>query len=190
MRKLVYYIGASIDGRIAGPADETDFYPLSDEMIAWIAATYPETLPTHLRGHFGVEDAPNESFDTVLMGRGTYRPGLDAGITSPYAHLRQYVISSTLKIDDPAVHVEAGDPLALVRALKAEEGGRDIWLCGGGRLAGALLPEIDEIVLKRYPVVAGTGVPLFGGPFNPTQFVPTEHVTMKNGTQVTWFRRA
>ena len=29
----------------------------------------------------------------------------------------------------------------------------------GGHLAGALLEEIDELVVKLYPVVAGAGVP-------------------------------
>lgn len=102
------------------------------------------------------------------MGRGTYRPSLDHGITSPYAHLRQYVVGSTPAHDvDPAVTV-VDDPLALVRQLKREEGtGSDIRLRGGGRLAGALLPEIDELVLKSYPVVAGTGIPVFDSAFDP-----------------------
>lgn len=39
----------------------------------------------------------------------------------------------------------------------------DIWLCGGGTLAGALINEIDEIVLKRYPVIVGTGISMFSG---------------------------
>ncbi|MBT2401114.1 hypothetical protein [Streptomyces sp. ISL-100] len=72
----------------------------------------------------------------------------DNEITIPYTYLRQYVVFSTIKPDiDPAVTVVPGDPLALVRELKLEEGtGLGIWLCGGGKLAGALLPEIDELV--------------------------------------------
>ena len=43
------------------------------------------------------------------MGRGTYEPGLAVGIASPYPHLRQYVVSSTLgTIDDPGVELEIG----------------------------------------------------------------------------------
>lgn len=124
------------------------------------------------------------------MGRGTYDPALEISITSPYAHLRQYVVSTTVKVDDPDVHVEAGDPFELVRRLKAEDTGRGIWLCGGGKLAGALLPEIDEIILKSYPVVAGAGVPVFSGDFNPTLFTPTCREGFDNGAQVTWFTRA
>ena len=53
------------------------------------------------------------------------------------------------------------DALATVRELKRQPG-RDIYLCGGGDLAGALLPEIDRLILKRNPVVLGDGIRLFG----------------------------
>jgi dihydrofolate reductase len=190
MRKLVYYVAVSLDGYIAGPRGEFDFYPLSDQMAAWINTRYPETLPTHVRKLVGLEDAPNKVFDTLVMGRGTYEPALDVPTTSPYAHLRQYVVSSTLTIDDPTVEVVHGDPVGLVRRLKAEDTGMDIYLCGGGRLAGALLPEIDEIILKSYPVVAGTGVPMISGGFNPTAFTPVQRESFDNGAQVTWLTRS
>ncbi len=190
MRKLVYYIAVSLDGYIAGPRGEFDFYPVSDQMSAWINARYPETLPTHVRKLVGLEDAPNKTFDTLVMGRGTYEPALAVPTTSPYAHLRQYVVSSTLTIDDPTVEVVRGDPVGLVRRLKAEDTGMDIYLCGGGRLAGALLGEIDEIILKSYPVVAGDGIPMVSGGFDPTGFTPTHRETFDNGTQVTWLTRS
>ncbi|MDF5755105.1 dihydrofolate reductase family protein [Spongiactinospora sp. TRM90649] len=190
MRKLVYYVGVSLDGYISGPNDEFDFYPVSDQMAAWINDRYPEMLPTHVRRLVGLEDAPNRAFDTLVMGRGTYEPALAIPTTSPYAHLRQYIVSSTLTIDDPTVHVETGDPIELVRRLKAEDTGMDIYLCGGGKLAASLLPEIDEIILKSYPVVAGAGIPMFSGEFRPTMFTPTARESFDNGTQVTWLTRA
>ncbi|MGW6379267.1 dihydrofolate reductase family protein [Rhodococcus sp. NPDC055112] len=188
MRKLVYYVGVSLDGYIAGPGGEWEFM-LSDEMTAWITERYPDTVPTHIRPHLGLEGAANRAFDTVLMGRGTYQPGIDAGVTSPYSHLRQYVVSTTLgEIADPAVELVTGDPVALVRELKAQEG-MDVWLAGGGKLAGTLLPEIDELVIKRYPVIAGSGIPAFDGPFLPTPFTPTRTDSLDNGASVTWFSR-
>jgi dihydrofolate reductase len=196
LRKLVYYVAVSLDGRIAGPGGEYDFFPAGDERqaaaySAWATTLYPETVPTAHRAAVGLGDAPNRHFDTVVMGLGAYRPGLDAGITSPYAHLRQYVVSSTLAPDiDPAVTVVPGDPLGLVRALKREEGtGPDIWLCGGGRLAGALLPEIDELVIKNYPVVAGAGIPAFDGAFDPTVFDVAERTAFPNGVTLTRLTR-
>ncbi|MFC9944510.1 dihydrofolate reductase family protein [Streptomyces pratensis] len=194
MRKLVYYVAVTIDGYIAGPGGEFDFYPLGGEEQAaeyasWVNARYPETVPTFARAGAGLADAPNPRFDTVLMGLGSYRPGLDAGFSSPYAHLRQYVVSSTLAPDtDPAVTVVASDPLGLVRELKQEEG-QDIWLCGGGLLAGALLPEIDELIIKSYPVVAGAGIPAFNGEFAPTPFEVADRTSFENGVTVTRFTR-
>ncbi|WP_329414299.1 dihydrofolate reductase family protein [Nocardia vinacea] len=191
MRKLVYFVGMSLDGYIAGPGDDISFYPVGDDVWDWLKAQYPETLPTHVRPHIGLAvDVPNQKFDTLVMGRGTYDPGLAIGVTSPYAHMRQYVVSSSLgPIDDPQVEVVASDPVGLVRRLKQEDG-MDIWLAGGGKLAAQLLGEIDELVIKSYPVVAGTGTPAFAGEFDPTLFAPTERTEFGNGTQVTWLTRA
>ncbi|MBB1260156.1 dihydrofolate reductase family protein [Streptomyces alkaliterrae] len=195
MRKLVYYVGVSLDGYIAGPGHEVDFFPFGDEKqtaeyMKWGPTNFPETIPTFARDQFGIVDAPNKRFDTVVMGRGTYVPGLEAGFTSPYAHLRQYVVSTTTPRDiDPAVTVVDSDPLGLVRELKKEEGGLDVWLCGGGRLAGVLLPEIDELVIKSYPVIAGSGIPVINGEFSPTLFDVTDRVTFDSGITVTSFAR-
>ncbi|MEU1570400.1 dihydrofolate reductase family protein [Streptomyces collinus] len=196
MRKLVYYIAVTLDGRIAGPEGEYDFFPAGTEQqsaaySAWANTLYPEAVPTAYRAAAGLADTPNRSFDTVVMGAATYRAPLEQGVTSPYAHLRQYVVSSTLGHDvDPAVTVVPGDPLTLVRELKREkDSGADIWLCGGGKLAGALLPEIDELVVKRYPVVAGAGIPAFDGPFDPTVFDVAERTAFPNGVTLTHLTR-
>ncbi|MFG3157358.1 dihydrofolate reductase family protein [Streptomyces sp. NPDC048219] len=196
MRKLVYYVGVSLDGRIAGPGGEFDFFPQGDEQqaaaySAWMNTLHPETVPAAYRAAAGVADAPNRRFDTVVMGLGAYRPALDNGITSPYTHLRQYVVSSTLKPDiDPEVTVVPSDPLALVRDLKDEgDTDLDIWLCGGGRLAGTLLPEIDELLVKTYPVIVGTGVPVVDGTFDPTVFTVAERTAFPNGVTLTRLTR-
>lgn len=121
------------------------------------------------------------------MGRATYEPGLKLGWTSPYAHLRQYVVSRTLVSPDPAVTV-VGDPVALVRELKEQEG-MDIWLCGGGKLAAALRDEIDELIIKRNPLVIGSGIPLFDGPFTPTGFAPVSTRSFDSGLAITHFKK-
>ncbi|MDV8007175.1 dihydrofolate reductase family protein [Rhodococcus sp. IEGM 1318] len=189
MRKLVYYVGASLDGYIAGPGGEFDFYPVSEQITAWICDRYPDTVPTHVRSSLGAEGLPNKVFDTVIMGRGSYEPGLTAGVTSPFAHLRQFIVSTTLPdTEDPAITLIRTDPLALVKALKEAEG-QNIWLCGGGTLAGELLPEIDELVIKRYPVVAGAGIPMIRGNFEPTLFTPTATESLSDGASITWLKR-
>lgn len=193
MRKLVYYIGVSIDGRIAGPGGEVEFYPVGEgadaaAYMAWVNERYPETVPTRYRTQAGLEDVPAERFDTVLMGLNTYRVVLDQGDGSPYGHLRQYVASRSLdRLEVSAVGL-ARDPIALVQELK-REAGMDIWLCGGGRLAGVLLPEIDELIVKRYPVVAGAGPTLADGDFRPTEFTTMDCRSFSNGVSITWYER-
>ncbi|MBW0270685.1 deaminase [Nocardia sp. MH4] len=190
MRKLVYYIGVSLDGYIAGPGGEVDFYPTPQNYMEWMTAEFPDSIPTHLRPHIGMDpELPAKNWDTVLMGRGTYiLPG--EHVESPFSHLKQYVVSSSLaQADHPGVEIVSGDPAELVRELKRQEGG-DIWLCGGGNLAGQLIDEIDEMVIKSYPVIAGAGVHAFTGVFKPTSFTPVRRKEFDNGTQVTWFVRA
>lgn len=191
MRKLVYYVAVSLDGYIAGPQGEFDFYPTCEDMMAWINERYPETVPTPIRESVGMPlDTPNKTLDTLVMGRGTYEPGLALGSTSPYNHLKQYVFSSTLApVDNPQVEVVDTDSVELVRQLK-KEAGLDIWLCGGGNLAGQLLGEVDQLIIKSYPVIAGDGVGVFTGNFEPTQFKVTQREEFSSGAQVTWFDRA
>ncbi|MPZ80164.1 MAG: dihydrofolate reductase [Actinophytocola sp.] len=164
MRKLTYMIAMSVDGFIAGPGGEYDMYPTPEAYLGYLTSEYPETIPSHVRPHLGIADAPNKLFDTVVQGRVTYQPAIDIGVPSPYAHLRQLVVSTTLSSPDPAVEIVAGDPVARVRELKAEDG-LGIYLAGGARLAGALKDEIDEVIVKLYPIMLGTGIPMINGEF-------------------------
>ncbi|MEU8894939.1 dihydrofolate reductase family protein [Nocardia sp. NPDC048505] len=191
MRKLTYFVGATLDGYIAGPDHDISFMDGGADFWAWLAANYPETLPAHVWPHFGVEPGTAPAhFDTMVMGRGTYEPGLAVGIASPYPHLRtQYVVSTTLGgIDAPGVELVESDPLELVRRLKKEDG-KGIWLAGGGNLAAQLIDEIDELVIKSYPVIAGEGTRALTGRFTPTQFTLDRRANFANGTQVSWFHR-
>lgn len=162
LRKLTYFIATSVDGFIADPDGDGDYLNrwLDPEFREALFGEFPETVPTHVRAAFGVEDAVGKHFDAVVMGRGTYEPGLRAGVTSPYAHLDQYVVSRSLgPSPDPAVEIVAGDVAERVRRLK-ERPGLGIWLCGGADLAGQLAEEIDELIVKTYPVFAGAGIPM------------------------------
>ncbi|MBQ1075909.1 dihydrofolate reductase [Micromonospora sp. C31] len=169
MRKLVYYVASTLDGFIAAPDGSYDFFPLDPDLAAHLAAHWSQTLPTFAHPQFGI-DEPTGRFDAVVMGRATYEPALKTGVTSPYAHLQQYVFSRTLPpAAEPEVEIVSTDPVEFVRELKRRPG-RDIWLCGGGQLAGQLLPEVDELVVKLNPYVVGSGVPLAARGFDPRRF--------------------
>jgi dihydrofolate reductase len=189
MRALTYYVAATLDGFIADRDGGFDFFPIEPDLIELMVTDYPETLPVQARGPLGLSDAPNKRFDTVVMGRATYEPALQAGVTSPYPHLSQYVFSGSLTGTDPAVQVVSEEPAQFVRDLKRQDG-MGIWLCGGGKLAGALLDEIDELVVKHYPIVLGSGIPMVEGSGGPTGFKPSTSRTLPSGVAVTTYSRA
>lgn len=190
MRPLTYYVGMSLDGYIAGPNGEVDYFPVSEDHVAQMVAEHPEVLPTHMRRKLEIDAASNRLFDTVIMGRGTYQPALDVGITDPYAHLRTFVVSARGGLPAvPAVTVVT-DPVDTVRLLKAEESELGIWLAGGAQLAAAVADEIDRLVLKVYPVLSGAGTPVLDRrAFAPRSFEHTGSHTLSSGCVILSYER-
>lgn len=188
MRKLTYFIATSVDGFIGAPDGDGEFFysHLDGEFIEFLKTEYPETIAAPGRAHLGIEDAAPKRFDAVIMGRHTYEPGLKQGVTSPYGHLpEQYVVSRSLTTSpDPQVRLISGDLVAHVRELKARDG-LDIWLCGGADLAGQLIDEIDEFVVKTYPVFVGTGMPMSRAGFGVRPLELTGSTTLGGGQIVT-----
>jgi dihydrofolate reductase len=194
MPKLVYFIASTFDGFIADPAGADPsgpdgFFLIERDYLDHLVEEYPETIPGHMRQVLGIR-AENKHFDAVVMGRRTYEIGVEVGITNPYPHLRQYVVSQTMaERPDPAVEVIGTDPVAALRELKRADG-RDIWLGGGGKLAGVLRSEIDEVVVKLHPVAVGSGVPLFDAAFQPIRFQLAGSHTCPSGVLFLTYARA
>lgn len=186
MRHLVYYIATSFDGFIADAEGGTAAFPTHPETLAALFERYPETCPTHLRAALGITGEARR-FDTVLMGARTHEPALDAGLTSAYPHLRQYVVTHRDLPADESVHPIRSGLHEAVTALKSEPG-TDVWLCGGGHLAGQLIDLIDEIQLKINPVLLGDGVPLVRGA-RPSGFELTAAETLPGGVLLATYRR-
>ncbi|WP_433400545.1 dihydrofolate reductase family protein [Streptomyces sp. CA-146814] len=192
MRKLTYFIACSIDGFIGDPHGdaETMMAFVDEEFIAFLKEEYPETISAPGRKALGIEHLENRRFDTVIQGRASYQVGLDAGLTSPYGHMREFVASRTLtESPDPNVELIAEDVVGRIRKLKAEESGLDIWLCGGSQLAGQLADEVDELVIKTYPLVYGSGMPMFGSGFAAQEFTLEQVRAFANGVLVRTYSR-
>ncbi|WP_144873642.1 dihydrofolate reductase family protein [Microbacterium sp. 1.5R] len=189
MRDLTYYIGVTLDGFIAGPDDEVDFYPVTEGFAEVLGTELSDIQPAFVRAGRGGVQEPLTRFDTVVMGRRTYEPAFSQGVVDPYSQLRTIVVSATL--DDPGhenVEVVRADPVARIRDLKSEDG-LGIYLAGGAGLAGALLDEIDRLIVKKYPVIAGSGIPMVSHGFRPTSFTLDRVRSYDNGCAVLEYTR-
>lgn len=190
MRQLIYYVATSIDGMIAGVDGSTDDFTNDPSALGALAERYPQSFPTGFHDQLGITKAARTSpWSTVIMGRETFEPARRAGIRSPYAHLDQYVVSTTLGREiEPDVTLVDHDPVSLVRSLKSTAPG-DIWLCGGGRLAHALHDEIDRLIVKVNPFVAGDGRPLVDGALQRSQWTLTATYVLPAGVVVLDYER-
>ncbi len=187
MRELVYYVAVSIDGYIAAPDGSFDAFPFEGDHMQVILTEFADALPSHVLAALGTV-APGTHFDTVIQGWNSYAVAISQGIGRPYAHLREVVATRTKAPSDPAVTFTQ-DAVATVQSLKQEEG-LGIYLCGGGDLAGRLLPEIDRLILKRNPVVFGAGIPLFGSAgFQPSDFHAVSSRRFTSGVVIEEYER-
>jgi len=136
----------SLDGFIAGPNGEYDWIePDPDFDFAELWA----------------------QFDTLLMGRRTYDVAVTRLGESAFQGVKIVVASRTLRAaGHPGITVLPEVTKASLQSLRAQPGGKDIWLMGGGELFRSLLElhEVDTIELSIKPVLLGSGVPLLPGP--------------------------
>ncbi|MEJ2006485.1 MAG: dihydrofolate reductase family protein [Cyclobacteriaceae bacterium] len=103
------------------------------------------------------------------MGYGTYEKIMDMKVPFPYTDKKNYVFTSH---PDPMPCEEVcfihTDAISFARKCK-EAPGKDIWLVGGGKLAGSFLKAdlIDELILHKFPLRLFEGVSLFGDEVMP-----------------------
>jgi dihydrofolate reductase len=156
MGKTQYYTAATIDGFIAGPGNSLD----------WL-----------LEIGFGAEKS--DRFSTFMAGVGTMAMG---------ATTYEWVLAHERLLEDPSSWQEyygarpcwvfthrplpavPGANLVFARGsvrdahqrMTEAADGRNIWLVGGGDLAGQFADEglLDEILLSIAPVTLGAGAPL------------------------------
>jgi dihydrofolate reductase len=144
MKRVRYSVAMSLDGYIAGPQGESDWIVMDPEI--------------DFQGLF-------TSFDTILLGRKTYeatrQPGSEAGMPG----MQTYVFSRTLRQEDCPGVIVSDDPQVILTELRAQ-GGKDIWLFGGGSLFQSLLQLglVDAVEVAIMPVLLGNGVPLLPPP--------------------------
>ncbi|MBV7379279.1 dihydrofolate reductase family protein [Maritimibacter dapengensis] len=162
MQPLIYDVAVSADGFISGPNADASRFPFEGPVVD----DYRARLAT---------------YGTAIMGRATYEFGYGFGMkpgANPYDPMDCHVVSDGLDIPDDAVTITPRDSArTLIEHLK-QEATAPLYICGGGTFAGWALDNglIDEIRLKRAPILLGTGTPLFASvTFSPgTRLIDTK----------------
>ena len=157
MKKIIVSNYVSLDGFIAGPNGEIDWFLWDEE-----TADYSKGLLS--------------SIDTILFGRVTYElmagywpnaapPAEDPVIIEAMNNLPKIVFSKTLERTDwkntrLVKEINKGEILKIKK-----QAGKDIVIYGSGSIVSALtqMGLIDEYRLFVNPVVLGKGKPMFKG---------------------------
>ena len=151
--KTQYYTAASLDGLIA----------TEDDSLAWL---------------FSLGEMSNSSYPAfiaevgaIAMGSTTYRWILSnleqgdahAGSAWPYA-CPTWVFSSRPQpiVPGAKITVASGDVRATFPAMREAAGERNLWIVGGGDLAGQFADAgmLDELIVQVGSVTLGRGKPL------------------------------
>ena len=147
MRKIILYIAASLNGKIARP----------DGSVDW-----PEKLPNPENTDHGFA-AFYDSIDTTIQGGKTYRQIISWNIEFPYIGKTNYVVTRNQNLENNG-HVEfvTENPVEFFQNFKKQDG-KDIWLIGGGQINTLFLNAglIDEIRVFIMPVILSSGIELF-----------------------------
>lgn len=179
MSEFVYYVGSSLDGYIAADGGA----------LAWLEQF------NRVEGLAGSYGAFEKTVGCVVMGGATY-----AWIRShspgrwPYRVPCWVFTHHELGVDDGAdVVLVRGDVAEFAPELRRDAGEKDVYIVGGGVLAGLFLAAglVDRIVLTIVPVALGGGVPLFGGnPLAEPAGFTLEGLVERGGTVEMTYRRA
>ena len=177
MKKIILYIAASLDGRIAE----------SDGGLEWLTG-----FPNPEKTDYGYNDLL-ASVDTVIMGGRTYREVLNMDVVWPYKEQTTYVVTRGWTENTPAenVHFITEHVVKTIAALRNEPG-KDIWLVGGGELVSILLEAdlIDEMQICYIPVILGKGIPLFPEQPKGSKWELTESKLYQSGALMVKYRKS
>jgi dihydrofolate reductase len=151
--KTQYYTAASVDGFIATPDDSLDWlFPLGD-----IEAT---SYPTFIRdvGALAMGSATYEWMPRHVVGPEAQQPR-----SWPYQQPTWVFTSRQLPaVSGATIRFARGDVRPVHEAMCAAAGGKNVWIVGGGELAGQFYDHglLDELLVQVGSVTLGAGKPL------------------------------
>jgi dihydrofolate reductase len=156
MRKLIYSMGVSLDGFIAGPNGEIDWAAPDEELLRF-HNEQTRGLGAHLCGRGLYEDMlPWETAEE------TRSDPQELEFARIWKAIPKVVFSTTLETVEGNARL-ARDSVAVEIAELKEQAGKDVVSVGGAGFASTVikLGLIDEYRLFVSPVVLGGGTPYF-----------------------------
>ncbi|MBN2655710.1 MAG: dihydrofolate reductase [Spirochaetales bacterium] len=190
MRNIIAFEFISLDGVIQSPGREDEDREQGFTLGGWISRFNDEALSEAIR------EEMNLSFD-LLLGRKTY------DIWAPYwprndsiwpaaNRAVKYVPSRTIDSGtwDKTVILK-GDLQAAIADLKSSEG-PDLHIYGSSVLMESLMEWglVDELRLKIYPVVLGSGKKLFSRQSAALDYSLVQCITTSCGVIMTHYKKA
>lgn len=148
-----YFTACSLDGFIAD----------LDHTLSWLLSRDVDA-----RGPMGYQSFLEERVGALVMGSTTYEWVLaherdaDGAVRWPYAAPCWVFTSRDLERVDGDVRFVRGSVAAVHPEVVAAAGDRDVWVVGGGELAGQFVDAglLDELWVQYAPVTLGAGSPL------------------------------
>lgn len=156
---IIYCTATSLDGYIADEAHS----------LSWLFST-----PNHEQdpgGRYGDTDTLDferfaEGVGAVVCGASTFEwvknhADSEAPFVNPFGHPSWVVSHRPLDVPD-GVHLFSGDVADLYPRLAEAAGDKDVWIVGGGDLAGQFADAglLDVVWVHVTPVTLGAGAPL------------------------------
>lgn len=171
MSSTVYYTATTLDGFLADP----------DDSLAWLMRQdLDESGPQNYGAFIATVGA-------LVMGSTTYEWVLAhlAESGEPWSYSQPTWVMTTRELPVPAgadVRFAQGAVAEVYDDLRAAAGERDVWVVGGGDLAGQLADAglLDTVIVSIAPVVLGAGRPLL-----PRRLDLQLEETARNGAFVT-----
>lgn len=174
MKKIILYIAASIDGRIAeldGGIEWLSDFPITEEMDY----SYKKNMA---------------SIDTIIMGGRSWRELSNMDAMGAYADKAVYIVSRHNWGQKENVKFITENITGTISKLRNQEG-KNILLVGGGELISMLLASdlIDEMHITYIPVILGKGVPLFPEQPKESKWELTGNKTYDSGIVMVEYRK-
>lgn len=152
--KTQYYVSSSLDGFIATQDDSLDWlFPLGDIEQTSYPAFFADV---------GAIAMGSATYEWIL--RNAQAVSEQTGSAWPYTQPTWVFTTRTLPVLDGANVVFAqGDVRAIHEQMRAAAGDKNVWVMGGGELAGQFHDAglLDEIIVTIGSATLGSGKPVF-----------------------------